>query len=415
MIKTKRVSFQRVLLSTSKSRDLDSAANEWKFRDYSESSYEPIPCSFCGQPIKRCVFIENTITGEILPCGRICYRNLLALKAGLSLEDLPSYQGRRKVQIIGKLRAVYSGIPVNFKSWRNWFLAEFPSLSDAPPELREGLLELKWFGVLSEEHVDRFIRYHDEHRLFPKEILLPGSWRFKDWLPKRITISIMREVRKAQEDREEAFEYIIDWLLDNGYLDNARKFLIYACKRWGKAEYYYKLGDILVNYYYGESSPTPAEKEGVKYLEKAIKIDPAHEKARFLLSLAKESIGLRTRNYGEAIRELRGALRVLIYQFKDEEIRKEVPQIIGDIFYDLARIYAKMGKVRKAARLLRRHACMGGGMFSPPGYWQEDEAFQNCRKLKVFLKIVGKSPRPSSNRGFYTSILGKNGSLKEMT
>lgn len=50
MIKTKRVSFQRVLLSTSKSRDLNSAANEWKFRDYSESSYESIPCSFCGQP-----------------------------------------------------------------------------------------------------------------------------------------------------------------------------------------------------------------------------------------------------------------------------------------------------------------------------------------------------------------------------
>ncbi|RKY00248.1 hypothetical protein DRP77_11785 [Candidatus Poribacteria bacterium] len=94
---------------------------------------------------------------------------------------------------------------------------------------------------------------------------------------------------------------------------------------------------------------------------------------------------------------MRGALRVLIYQFKDEGIRKEVPQIIGDIFYDLARIYAKMGKVRKAARLLRRHACMGGGVFSPPGYWQEDEAFQNCRKSKVFLKIVGKLPSPSSN------------------
>lgn len=45
-------------------------------------------------------------------------------------------------------------------------------LDDIPDDLKEGISQLMFFDVLSDEFIDRFIEYHDDNRLFPKRVLI---------------------------------------------------------------------------------------------------------------------------------------------------------------------------------------------------------------------------------------------------
>ena len=173
MLSSKRTSFFSNLLSNSQSDDLSNAAREWKMNRIGHSE-QFSPCECCGTAMKRHAIIENKITGATLIIGLNCLENLKCTQEGMELPSLKEYVATGKAILRGKVKQFYEeeeDIPIDFKSWRNWFL----SLENIPDELKEGIAQLRYWGILSDEYIDAFIRYHDDTRLFPGDVLIPDD------------------------------------------------------------------------------------------------------------------------------------------------------------------------------------------------------------------------------------------------
>jgi hypothetical protein len=171
MLSSKRTSFFSNLLSNSQADDLNDAAREWKMSRIGHSE-QFSPCECCGTAMKRHAIIENEVTGAILIIGLNCLENLRCTQEGLELPSLKEYVAMGKAILKGKIKQLYEDdTPVVFRNWRNWFL----SLEDIPDDLKEGVAQLRYWGILSDEFVGRFIKYHDDNRLFPREVLIPDD------------------------------------------------------------------------------------------------------------------------------------------------------------------------------------------------------------------------------------------------
>lgn len=171
MLSSKRTSFFSNLLSNSQADDLNDAAREWKMSRIGHSE-QFSPCECCGTAMKRHAIIENEVTGAILIIGLNCLENLRCTQEGLELPNLKEYVATGKAILRGKIKQFYEeDTPVDFRTWKNWFL----SLEDIPDELKEGIAQLRYWGILSDEFVDMFIKYHDGNRLFPREVLIPDD------------------------------------------------------------------------------------------------------------------------------------------------------------------------------------------------------------------------------------------------
>ena len=171
MLSSKRTSFFSNLLSNSQADDLNDAAREWKMSKIGHSE-QFSPCECCGTAMKRHAIIENEVTGATLIIGLNCLENLRCTQEWLELPSLKEYVAMGKAILKGKIKQFYEeNTPVVFRNWRNWFL----SLEDIPDDLKEGVAQLRYWGILSDEFVGRFIKYHDDNRLFPREVLIPDN------------------------------------------------------------------------------------------------------------------------------------------------------------------------------------------------------------------------------------------------
>jgi hypothetical protein len=171
MSSPKRTSFKRTLFNNSEAGELSEAAKEWKITKIGHSEYYS-QCECCGTPIKNHAIIENDITEATLIIGLNCLENLRCTQEGLELPSFKGYIRNSQTVLEGKIKQFYEGTPVDIKSWKNWFLHWFWGL-DVPDDMKEGIAQLKLWGILSDEFMDRFIEYHDDNRLFPREVLIP--------------------------------------------------------------------------------------------------------------------------------------------------------------------------------------------------------------------------------------------------
>ena len=113
-----------------------------------------------------------------------CLENLRCTQEGLEFPSFKEYVAVERTALKGKIKQLYEDTHVDFKSWKNWFL----SLEDIPDDLKEGVAQLRYFGILSDEFVDRFIKYHDDNRQFPREYLIPDD--IYHYLKVKLAISI---------------------------------------------------------------------------------------------------------------------------------------------------------------------------------------------------------------------------------
>jgi hypothetical protein len=183
MYSPKRTSFIHTLLSNSQANDINESAKEWRITKigYSERY---APCECCGTPIKNHAIIENKTTRATLTIGLTCLENLRCTQEGLELPSFKEYINRSKNMLEGKIKQFYEDTLVDIKSWKNWFL----SLEDIPDDLKEGFAQLKYWGILSDDLIDKFIEYHDDNRLFPREVLISPSTYF--YLTKCLSIDV---------------------------------------------------------------------------------------------------------------------------------------------------------------------------------------------------------------------------------
>ena len=184
MLSSKRASFFSNLFSNSQADDLNDAAREWKMSRVGHSEHFS-PCECCGTAMKKHAMIENEVTGATLIIGLNCLENLRSAQEGLELPSLKEYVAMGRAILKGKIKQFYDeDIHVDFKSWKNWFLI----LEDIPDGLKEGIAQLRCWGILSNEHIDRFIKYHDNNRLFPREVFISDSIYLH--LTKRLSINV---------------------------------------------------------------------------------------------------------------------------------------------------------------------------------------------------------------------------------
>ena len=203
MYSTKHTSFIRTLLSNSQADDINDSSREWRIAKIGYSDHYS-SCEFCGTAIKKHAIIKNDITEATLIIGLTCLENLRCVQKDLEFPDFKEYVNSQKTLLKSKIKRFYENIDIDTKSWRSWFL----SLKNIPNDLREGIAQLRHWGILSDEFVDRFIQYHDDNRLFPREVLIPDDiynyWEVKlaISIPDYLTINQAREYLEYRAKKE---------------------------------------------------------------------------------------------------------------------------------------------------------------------------------------------------------------------
>ena len=113
--------FASNLVNASHGRDLQDAANEWRFSSL-HASKEPLNCQLCNTRIITCVTLHNTVNGNYIVLGENCYDKLLAfLRSGRVKSALPSRDAQTQ-----KLRRHWKGLLRRLKDRTvvGWFREE---------------------------------------------------------------------------------------------------------------------------------------------------------------------------------------------------------------------------------------------------------------------------------------------------
>lgn len=170
-----------------------------------------ISCECCGTPIKRTARIVNRKTGATLVIGLVCYDNLANLApTGTGFPSRGAFLGVRKRAFVDAFERRYVDYErgVDLWSWRVWFVKDVARRPGLPAPVGKGISELSLYGFLvTPGLIGKLIRYHDHHRRYPRQVLLPAGWhRYARGVPDVLTIDqagrILREIRPRLQEHE---------------------------------------------------------------------------------------------------------------------------------------------------------------------------------------------------------------------
>jgi hypothetical protein len=205
---TKRRSLERTIVTNSKGHSFRAAGREWCLSALAAPLAKHTSCECCGTAIKRTVRIQNKITKASLIVGTTCYDYLMngfaANRISRGLISRKDFLRQRQEVFREALGNVYRSYfaDIDLGSWRRWFLSiEGEEISLAKP-VRTGIKELRTFGCLvSLRLLTPLVFYHDSHRRFPRQVLLPADWQ--QWAPNAPDVLTMNEGRALSEEIEQ--------------------------------------------------------------------------------------------------------------------------------------------------------------------------------------------------------------------